>query len=871
MSLKTQITLRTAVVLPFVMIFLFTMGVMIFTQKQSYKEMVSDISARQLTSLTDNVHQSLADFLEKPFHANLSLSHNIGYHNLYKEGNLSQVQDYILYKFSAHFQAIPQLDVIGFGSEDGNYVGFRKETNRGLTLMARDDRTQGKLVIYRGNTISGDIRTIISGYDPRVRPWYTPVVTQNKAVWSSIYANADERQEITLSALAPIYSDNELKGVLASDIKINTFNAFLKDLKDKTDASVYIIDKQQRLVAHSGGGSVVSWGTGQTDKGQRLLATESANAVIRESARYVDKFHLIDDLNVQRFSFNLDNERYFNQLTPYEDEYGITWIIGMSIPESSLLGELPKNQRNSWLLGLTLSCIGIIVGLIAFNRVTQPITSTAGAAKRLAKGDWETSMPKTGNIYEISMLTASFNEMTNNLKASFQALQAQLTYDSLTKLYSREGFIDTAKKNPENEKGTLYLIGIDRFRDINDSLGHYNGDQLLIIAAARLRGTLPSNFLLARTGGDEFAIYAPNINQIDDVQLLTSRLLRIFTSPFAMESESVVIKVSMGVVNVSNVNDITLLLRNSSIALSNAKQDKTSVSIYNPEMGKASRYRTKMLARLNKAIDLQQFEPFYQPIIDLESGATIGAEALARWVTDEGIISPLEFIPLAEETGLIYDIGKQILHKSCRDTAIAIESGKWNKDFSIHVNLSVDQLSESGFIELVKTTLRDTKLPAQNLTLEITESRIVDNDQTIIDNMLTLKALGISIAIDDFGTGYSSLAYLHKLPFDCLKIDRSFVSKLEKENLDSSIVAAIVNITKGFKVSLVAEGVETQQQAELLKQLQCPLAQGFLYSRPVPFDQWPTDLRSKLNAKFKTNNKAEQNAEAKQGTKENIA
>ncbi|PMM19897.1 diguanylate cyclase [Vibrio splendidus] len=871
MSLKTQITLRTAVVLPFVMIFLFTMSVMVFTQKQSYKEMVSDVSARQLTSLTDHVHQSLSNFLEKPFHANLSLSHNIGYHHLYQAGNLSKVQDYILYTFSDHFTAIPQLDVIGFGSEDGNYVGFRKEANNGYTLMVQDERTNDQLVISRGSKISEDIRTVISAYDPRVRPWYTPVVAQNKALWSSIYANADERQEITLSALAPIYSDNELKGVLASDIKINTFNAFLKELKDETDASVYIIDKQQRLVAHSGGGSVVSWGTGKTDKGQRLLATESANAVIRESARYVDKFHLIDDLNVQRFSFNLDNERYFNQLTPYEDEYGITWIIGMSIPESSLLGELPKNQRNSWLLGLTLSCIGIIAGLIAFNRVTRPITSTAGAAKRLAKGDWDTSMPKTGNIYEISMLTESFNEMTNNLKASFQALQAQLTYDSLTKLYSREGFIDTAKKNPENEKGTLYLIGIDRFRDINDSLGHYNGDQLLIIAAARLRGTLPSNFLLARTGGDEFAIYAPNINQIDDVQLLTSRLLRIFTSPFAMESESVVIKVSMGVVNVSNVNDITLLLRNSSIALSNAKQDKTSVSIYNPEMGKASRYRTKMLARLNKAIELQQFEPFYQPIIDLESGATIGAEALARWVTDEGIISPLEFIPLAEETGLIYDIGKQILHKSCRDTAIAIESGKWNKDFSIHVNLSVDQLSESGFIELVKTTLSDTKLPAQNLTLEITESRIVDNDQTIIDNMLTLKALGISIAIDDFGTGYSSLAYLHKLPFDCLKIDRSFVSKLEKENLDSSIVAAIVNITKGFKVSLVAEGVETQQQAELLKQLQCPLAQGFLYSRPVPFDQWPTDLGSKLNAKFKTNNKVEQNAEAKQGTKESLA
>ncbi|WP_123311229.1 bifunctional diguanylate cyclase/phosphodiesterase [Vibrio crassostreae] len=854
MSLKTQITLRTAVVLPFVMIFLFTMGVMVFTQKLSYKEMVSDVSARQLTSLTDNVHQSLSNFLEKPFHANLSLSHNIGYHHLYQAGNLSQVQDYIFYTFSDHYTAVPQLDVIGFGSEDGNYVGFRKEANKGYTLMVQDERTNDQLVIYRGSKISEDIRSVISGYDPRIRPWYTPVATQKKPLWSPIYANADERQEITLSALAPIYDDNEFKAVVVSDIKINTFNAFLRKLKDRTDASVYIIDKQQRLVAHSGGGSVVSWGTGKTNKGQRLLATESANPVIRESASYVDQFHLIDNLGEQRFSFRLDNERYFNQITPYEDEHGLTWFIGVSIPESNLLGELPENQRNSWLLGLALSCIGVIAGLIAFNRVTQPITSTADAAKRLAKGDWDTSMPKTGHIYETSMLVESFNEMANNLKASFHALQSQVTYDSLTKLYSREGFIDAAKKHPDNEKGTLYLIGIDRFRDINDSLGHYNGDQLLIISAARLRGTLPSEYLLARTGGDEFAIYAPNVTQSDDVQLLTNRLLQTFASPFSMESESVVIKVSMGIVKVSNLHDITLLLRSSSIALSNAKQDKTNVSIYSPEMGKASRHRTKMLARMNRAIELQQFEPFYQPIIDLESGSTIGAEALARWITDEGVISPLEFIPLAEESGLIYDIGKQILHKSCRDTAIAIESGKWSKDFSIHVNLSVVQLSESGFVEQVKGTLRDTKLPASNLTLEITESRIVDNDPTIIDNMLTLKALGVSIAIDDFGTGYSSLAYLQKLPFDCLKIDRSFVSKLEKENLDSSIVAAIVNITKGFKVSLVAEGVETQQQAELLKQLQCPLAQGFLYSRPVPFDQWPTDLsNSKQSAKVKQN------------------
>ena len=840
MSIKTQITLRTAVVLPFVMIFLFTIGVMVFTQKSSYEEMVRDVSARQLTSLTENVHKSLAEFLEKPFHANLSLSHNIGYHQLYHPGNLREVQDYILQSFSGHFSTIEQLDVIGFGSEDSNYVGFRKEANNGYTLMVQDDRTQNQLVIYRGGKISDDIRSVISNYDPRVRPWYTPVAHQTKPAWSTIYTNADERQEITLSALAPIYDQGEFKAVIVSDIKIDTFNAFLKQLKDKTNASVYIMDKEQRMVAHSDGGSVVSWGnTRHSDRGERLLASESPNPIIRESASHVDQFHLTDDQQVHRFSFDLDGERFYNQITPYSDEHGITWFIGMSIPKTDLLGKLPENQRNSWLLGLLLSFVGITLGLLAFNRVTRPITSTADAAKQLARGDWESTMPRPGNIYETSMLVEAFNEMTNNLKSSFNALQTQLTYDSLTKLYSREGIVDAAKKLNIANTGTLYLVGIDRFRDINDSLGHYNGDQLLIIAAARLRGILPEHYLLARTGGDEFAIYAPDVTGQEAVGLLANRLLQTFASPFCMESENVVINISIGIVQQCEDSDMTLWLRNSSIALSNAKQDKARFSIYSPEMANASRHRTKMLARINKAIEKKQFEPFYQPIIDLETGTTIGAEALARWVTEQGVIAPLEFIPLAEETGLISDIGQQILHKSCRDTAIAIETGMWAPDFSIHVNLAVDQLSQAGFVDQVKTTLRDTKLPARNLTLEITESRIVDNDPTIIENMLALKALGISIAIDDFGTGYSSLAYLQKLPFDCLKIDRSFVNKLEKENLDSSIVAAIVNITRGFKVNLVAEGVETQQQADLLKQLKCPQAQGFLYSRPVPFDEWP--------------------------------
>ena len=189
---------------------------------------------------------------------------------------------------------------------------------------------------------------------------------------------------------------------------------------------------------------------------------------------------------------------------------------------------------------------------------------------------------------------------------------------------------------------------------------------------------------------------------------------------------------------------------------------------------------------------------------------------------------------------MIQGIGQQILRQACQDCAQAIQHGRWRKDFQLHVNISVNQLSREDFANEVAEILDATGLAPANLTLEITESHLVESAHSTIDNMHKLRALGIAIAIDDFGTGYSSLAYLHSLPFDCLKIDRTFVEKLNREGLNSSVVAAVVNITRGFNVNVVAEGVETSLQAELLMELGCKLAQGYLYSRPVPFESWPS-------------------------------
>ncbi|KGY10841.1 diguanylate cyclase [Vibrio tubiashii] len=842
MSANTQITLRTAVVLPFVMIFIITIGVIVAVQKNSYEEMVVDISDKQLTALTNNVNLELRSFLEEPFQASLALSHSIGFNRLYTPGDTSDIQDYLLTSFRNLYNSLSQLDVIGFGGESAEYIGFRKEPNKGYTLMVQDDRTQSKLVIYRGQKISQDIRSVIEGYDPRIRPWYAPVADSLTPMWSSIYANADERQEITLSALTPVFYDEVFQGVVVTDIKIDTFNTFLKEQQQKTNAIIYIVDAKQRMVAHSTGGRIVSWGTPYSKKGERLLATESSNPIIKANAEHFTEHNFQQQTSTQRYALDIDGERYFNHFTPYTDQHGLQWFIGVAISENNLLGKLPESQRNSWIIGVIASFLGIGLGLVAFNHIVAPITSTAAAAKRLAKGDWESHMPKPGNIYETAMLVYAFTEMANNLKASFRALRSQLLYDSLTKLYSREGLIDTCDRLP-SLNGSLMLVGINKFRHINDSLGHYQGDQLLISISKRLRSIFTGEHYLARIGGDEFAIYFPNPESEETTQQLASLVLKTFAAPFVIEHESVMVRVSIGVVDSGQDNNMTLWLRNGSIALSNAKQEATSISHYRPEMADISRNRTLMQAKIKDAIEHNEFVPFYQPLVDLKTGEVIGAEALARWLSpSSGLISPMDFIPIAEESGLIGAIGEQILLQACNDAVQGIKQGKWNSSFHMHVNLSVNQLSQPNFISTLQKILTESTLKPSNLTLEITESRIVDNDPITIQNMQAIRDLGVQIAIDDFGTGYSSLAYLHKLPFSCLKIDRTFVNKLVEEELDTSIVAAIVNMTRGMKVSLIAEGIETDEQAKMLSKLNCPLGQGFLYSRPVPFEEWPSDL-----------------------------
>ncbi|MCG7496757.1 EAL domain-containing protein [Vibrio sp. Of7-15] len=831
--------------LPFSLVLLLTIGVIAFIQSTSYEKMVKEVSHKLLAAFTKNVSNDLKLFLDEPFKANLTLSDTIQRYQLYQPHDLSQLDPYFEGSLTNLYHDLEQMNVIGFGGINGEFIGFRRETNQGLSLMLQDSRTDNNLIIYRGKEISDDIRSVIENYDPRVRPWYTPAAETLKPSWSPIYANADERKETTLSAINPVLKNNQLLGVVVTDVKLNNFNKFLIQEKELTTGSIYIIDPEQRLVAHSDLGSVVSLGTPNSPRGSRLLANESPNPVIRQSAKEVGSLNLEALAQAHSFVFNTDDDRYFNQVTRYQDRYGLEWYIVVSISEGDLLGYLPQQQQTGLFLGLIIGVIGLVVGLIVINRIIQPIFTTANAAKSLASGDWKYAIQDKGTIYETSMLMDAFSDMTQKLQSSFQALRDQILYDSLTQLHSRQGLIEAVNIDASTTQHRgLILIGVKAFRDVNDSLGHLHGDQLLIAIAQRLRHHFSQQVILARVSGDEFAIYLHTVHDTSDMLQKAQELHAMFNTPFTTQGEEVLLKVSIGTMEGNlATSSISEWLRNASIALSQAKHSPQGIVLYHPDMALASEMKTRLTTELGYAIDNQEFVPFYQPVINLETGQIKGAEALIRWFSPQrGMVSPADFIPIAEDNGMIIDIGRFILNQACKDTAQRIQKGEWAPDFHINVNLSVCQLTRDNFIDELKHTLTTTQLPAKNLTLEITESRLVNHDSHTIKTIKKIRRLGVRIAIDDFGTGYSSLAYLHQLPFDCLKIDRSFVAPLTKETLETSVIVAIINMTKGFNIDIVAEGVETAEQAQLLASLGCPSAQGYLYSRPVPIEEWPTDL-----------------------------
>lgn len=444
------------------------------------------------------------------------------------------------------------------------------------------------------------------------------------------------------------------------------------------------------------------------------------------------------------------------------------------------------------------------------------------------------------NKHLIVKLELLNNNLEEEVSIRTKELYNMAYYDQLTGLPNRRLFeisLNTAllAADQNNTLAALIFLDLDRFKTINDTLGHSFGDLVLKEVANRIESCIDDNCMLSRQGGDEFAIIVNKLDSVQYLENLAQKLLAMLVKPMAVNNHFTYISCSIGIAIYSLYSrDSETLMKHADSAMYRSKElGKNTYQFYDPDMDKLISRKLALERELHKAIECNEFVMYYQPLINAIDGHIIGAEALIRWMHPTlGIVSPADFIPISEETGMIDAIGRWVMKTS------TLQAKKWhNQGFShlkIAINISPYQLQQNDFVSFIEQTLEETGLSPEYLNLEITESESIQNSSDVITKLQILRGLGISISIDDFGTGFSSLGRLNKLPATTLKIAQQFVKNIESDTQNKAIISAIIAVAKNMKLNLIAEGIENVYQLNYLKSHNCFEMQGYLFSKPVP-------------------------------------
>lgn len=571
------------------------------------------------------------------------------------------------------------------------------------------------------------------------------------------------------------------------------------------------------------------------------------------------------------------------------------WIEGSSLMGTALLRDLkgqpllrveaalPRSthqlgqETTNWMT-LQMVCVGaifiMVVSYATMRHVIGPLEDLGNQVSTIGSGSWGKRVSVKEDD-EVASLAFNINQMLDRLDdgsrrlhesqealkrhnenleeviaARTKEIEYQAYHDKLTGLPNRALFLDRlsqALRRCFRTKRTISVlfIDLDNFKLVNDSLGHDMGDALLNQVAERLSDAVRPGDTVARLGGDEFTILLEDILGEEEPKQVATRILDSLKEPFILGSTEAFANASIGIAIKTNpLESAESLLKSADTAMYHAKGlGRSRYIFFSPHMHELAKERLEMETALRKAVIEGDITAAYQPLIELKSGQIVGCEALARWQHPEkGSIPPSVFIPIAEETGLIVPLGWKLLEEACSQ-AMILRDILNQPNFIMSVNLSGRQFQSGSLVQMIQQTLSKTKLPPHCLKLEITESILMENREESIERMRELKALGVYLALDDFGTGYSSLSTLHAFPIDTLKIDKSFISRLEEEEGAQAIVEAILAMAHTLKIDVTGEGVESEAQADLIRRLGCQLGQGFLFDRPLTGDGLSDRLR----------------------------
>jgi diguanylate cyclase (GGDEF)-like protein len=543
------------------------------------------------------------------------------------------------------------------------------------------------------------------------------------------------------------------------------------------------------------------------------------------------------------------------RLGPYDAPY---LYLRVSIPDQVVVSRTKRMFGISFAAILVAAIISYYLTTITARRfIISPVRQLLDASKLVECGDLTVRSGLPYTVDEIGQMAKSFDAMTNSLDERLRQIclaesekHRLAYYDPLTNLPNRrlmQDRLNLALKRSRRHGTSVALlyIDLDNFKNVNDSLGHSGGDQLLTVIASRYMSFLREDDVVCRLGGDEFAVILQDIRHDENVTTVVEKLLGASTSPLQLEGKEVNVSASIGVaLYPKDAEDAGTLEKNSDIALYHAKEEgKNTFRMFSEELNRLSHERITLTNALRHVLEQNDLVLHYQPKLSIESGKVTGVEALLRWNSPEfGTVFPERFIHIAEESRMIIPIGEWVLRNACEQQVAWQRQGL---DLTMAVNISAAQFKSPDLVQSIQSIIEATGILPERLELELTESCLVDNPKETIGTLEKLRGLRCNIAIDDFGTGYSSLSYLKNFPVTILKIDRSFVKDLSHNAGDRAIAQSVVDLAKNLNLATVAEGVESDEQQRILQEIGCGYVQGFLHCKPVLPGQIPDIVQNK--------------------------